>query len=75
MHSHVHLFADIIRKGATRTYNTKPSEKAHSPIKVHYQLMTNFKNIVGQVSVIRYFCVLFVAYSHLDRFSSSMKMM
>jgi hypothetical protein len=49
MHSHVHLFADILRKGVSRIYNTKPNEKAHSPLKSFYQLMTNFKHVAEQV--------------------------
>jgi len=51
MHSHVHMFSDISRKGVTRIYNTKPNEKAHSPLKDFYQVMTNFKNFAGQVKL------------------------
>lgn len=51
MHTHTHVFDDIIRKGATRTYNTKPNEKAHVPLKAFYQLMSNFKDFANQVIV------------------------
>jgi uncharacterized membrane protein len=74
MHSHVHLFADIIRKGVTRIYNTKPNEKAHSPLKDFYQAMTNFKNFIEQVTqmlisiVLRYTTqILFVLDSQVER--------
>jgi len=43
-HTHKHVFADILRKGVTRVYNTKPNEKAHSPLKDFYELMSNFKD-------------------------------
>ena len=49
IHTHKHLFEDIIDKGATRNYNTKPSEKLHGPIKYAYLLRTNKKNIASQV--------------------------
>lgn len=50
-HTHQHLFQDIVRKGATRNYNTKPSEKANGPLKKYYQRHTNFKNVAKQVRV------------------------
>ncbi|KAF8896734.1 hypothetical protein CPB84DRAFT_1681981 [Gymnopilus junonius] len=48
-HSHKHVFNDIMRKGVTRNFSTKPNEKAHSPLKDFYQLMTNFKNFGVQI--------------------------
>jgi len=32
MHLRVHLFDDIVSKGATRNFSTKPNEKMHGPI-------------------------------------------
>ena len=46
----MHLFDDIKAKGVTRNFNTKPNEKMHGPLKESYQLRTNFKNVVDQVS-------------------------
>lgn len=54
MHSHKHLIANILQKGVTRIYNTKPNEKAHSPLKSFYQRMTNFKDITEQVSLVKH---------------------
>ncbi|KAF8956124.1 hypothetical protein BDZ97DRAFT_1907300 [Flammula alnicola] len=48
-HTHQHIFRDILNKGATRNYNTKPSEKANGPLKKYYQRHTNFKNVASQV--------------------------
>jgi len=44
------MFQDIRNKGATRNYNTKPSEKANGPLKKYYQRHTNFKDVAKQVS-------------------------
>lgn len=44
-----HLFADIVNKGVTRNYNTKPNEQMHGSLKWSYLLRTNFKNIAAQV--------------------------
>jgi hypothetical protein len=38
-----------MKKGATRNYNTKPSEKANGPLKKYYRNHTNFKNVAPQV--------------------------
>ena len=54
IHTHKHLFEDIIDKGATCNYNTKPSEKLHGPIKYAYLLQTNKKNIASQVFLFIY---------------------
>jgi len=47
-HTHQHVFRDILQKGVTRNYNTKPSEKANGPLKKYYA-RTNFKNVAPQV--------------------------
>jgi hypothetical protein len=44
-HTHQHLFRDIMMKGVTRNYNTKPGEKMNGPLKKFYQNHTNFKNV------------------------------
>ncbi|KAG1905761.1 uncharacterized protein F5891DRAFT_1125792 [Suillus fuscotomentosus] len=33
-HSNVHVFDDILAKGATRNYNTKPNERMHGPLRI-----------------------------------------
>ncbi|TFK17579.1 hypothetical protein FA15DRAFT_661341 [Coprinopsis marcescibilis] len=43
-HTHCHMVRDILLKGATRNYNTKPNESMHRLLKSFYQHMTNFKN-------------------------------
>ena len=43
------MFEDILNKGATRNYNTKPNEKANGPLKKYYK-HTNFKKVASQVS-------------------------
>ena len=48
-HTHEHMFDDIRNKGATRNYNTKPSEKANGPLKKYYQRHTNFKDVAKRV--------------------------
>ncbi|KAF4583960.1 hypothetical protein EYR40_002458 [Pleurotus pulmonarius] len=47
-HLYVHLFDDIVAKGVTRNYNTKPSEQMHYGIRKTY-FTTNFKNIAPQI--------------------------
>lgn len=49
MHLPTHLFDDIVAKGATRNFNTKPNEKLHGPLKTIYRERTNFKNVAEQV--------------------------
>ncbi|KAF8871312.1 hypothetical protein CPB84DRAFT_1903942 [Gymnopilus junonius] len=39
----------FIKAHITRNFSTKPNEKAHSPLKDFYQLMTNFKNFGVQI--------------------------
>ncbi|KAH9486000.1 hypothetical protein JR316_0000063 [Psilocybe cubensis] len=48
-HTHQHIFDDILNKGVTRNYNTKPYEKANGPLKKFYQNHTNFKNVAPQI--------------------------
>ncbi|KAG6377902.1 hypothetical protein JVT61DRAFT_14691 [Boletus reticuloceps] len=48
MHLNSHVFDDIILKGATRNFNTKPNESMHRPLKQHYR-QTNFKNTAEQL--------------------------
>ncbi len=50
MHSHVHVFSDIIAKGATINYDTKPNEGMHCAPKDTYKLISNgkeFEDLVG----------------------------
>jgi hypothetical protein len=45
----LHLFDDIIAKGVTRNYNTKPYKKLHGPFKWHYVSETNNRDVDEQV--------------------------
>ncbi|KAL1745630.1 hypothetical protein HDZ31DRAFT_35978 [Schizophyllum fasciatum] len=45
MHLLVHVFDDIVAKGATLNYSTKPFEKLHGPLRKIYLNQTNFKDI------------------------------
>ncbi|KAF9480048.1 hypothetical protein BDN70DRAFT_878082 [Pholiota conissans] len=47
-HTHQHMFRDIEYKGATRNYNTKPSERANGPLKKYYQ-RTNHRDVAPQI--------------------------
>ncbi|KAK0459445.1 hypothetical protein IW261DRAFT_1429700 [Armillaria novae-zelandiae] len=38
VHSHKHMVDDILKKGVTLNYNTKPNENMHGPLKDTYQL-------------------------------------
>ncbi|KAG6896264.1 hypothetical protein C0992_009421 [Termitomyces sp. T32_za158] len=49
LHLRKHLFSDIIRKGASRNYSTKPNEKMHGPIKHSYLRRSNFKDYTKQI--------------------------
>ena len=51
MHLNTHIFEDIVQKGVTRNYNTKPNESMHRSLKDNYHNRTNFKNVVDQVGV------------------------
>ena len=48
IHSQQHLFDDIVAKGATRNFNTKPNESLNRPLKKKY-LRSNFKDVAEQV--------------------------
>jgi len=52
IHSQQHLFDDIVAKGATRNYNTKPNESLNRPLKGIYVNQTNFRDVAEQVSLI-----------------------
>jgi hypothetical protein len=43
IHTHVHTFPDIMAKGVTVNYDTKPSEGTHGKPKATYKLMSNGK--------------------------------
>ncbi|KAK0437439.1 uncharacterized protein EV420DRAFT_1669760 [Desarmillaria tabescens] len=49
VHSHQHVVDDILQKGVTLNYNTKPNEKMHGPLKDAYQLF--YVSIRGQIDL------------------------
>ncbi|PBK93072.1 hypothetical protein ARMGADRAFT_1030502 [Armillaria gallica] len=49
VHTQQHLFDDIIAKGVTKNYNTKPNECMHGPLKKTYQTQTSFKDVAEQI--------------------------
>ena len=49
IHLQTHAFEDVIAKGATRNYNTKPNEKLHGPLRDIYHERTNFRDVAKQV--------------------------
>ncbi|KAF7431160.1 hypothetical protein PC9H_006880 [Pleurotus ostreatus] len=63
-HLYVHLFDDIVAKGVTRNYNTKPSEQMHHGIQKTY-FTTNFKDIAPQI-LGKIHCVLVAEYMWQD---------
>ncbi|KAG2128339.1 uncharacterized protein EDB93DRAFT_1096048, partial [Suillus bovinus] len=44
-----HIFDDILAKGVTRNYSTKPNEKMHGSLRKIYLQCTNFKNVASQI--------------------------
>jgi hypothetical protein len=66
LHALVHSFDDIVAKGVTRNYNTKPNEKLHSPLKKAY-MRTNFKDVAAQVSCLHCYVSVFVLMSQHNR--------
>ncbi|KIJ60717.1 hypothetical protein HYDPIDRAFT_177273 [Hydnomerulius pinastri MD-312] len=56
VHTHKHAFKDIMEKGTSRNYNTKPNEKMHGPLKKAYMLRTNFKNVSDQILNVDHLC-------------------
>ncbi|KAF9538336.1 hypothetical protein CPC08DRAFT_794394, partial [Agrocybe pediades] len=55
-HTHQHMISDIVNKGVTRNYNTKPNEKLNGHLKKFYQNHTNFKNVASQARSIVSLC-------------------
>ncbi|KAH9901641.1 hypothetical protein C8Q73DRAFT_636091 [Cubamyces lactineus] len=53
-HTHQHLVYDIVEKGVSKNFNTKPFEKMHGVIKGIYQDQTNFKNVEAQIARIEH---------------------
>ena len=49
MHTHVHTFPDIMAKGVTVNYDTKPNEGTHGGPKDTYKLMSNGKEYEDMV--------------------------
>lgn len=49
MHLQLHAYEDILAKGATHNYNTKPNEKLHRPLRDIYHERTNFRDVARQV--------------------------
>ncbi|KAG2142230.1 uncharacterized protein EDB93DRAFT_1241592 [Suillus bovinus] len=45
-----HAFNDILAKGVTRNYSTKPNEKKHGTLQKIYLQCTNFKNVASQTN-------------------------
>ncbi|THU90821.1 hypothetical protein K435DRAFT_675329, partial [Dendrothele bispora CBS 962.96] len=67
MHYHVHLFDDIMAKGVSQVFSTKPNEKMHGPLRKIYHHRTNFKNIADQILRIQHqFMVATVIRAGLD---------
>ncbi|KAG1878857.1 hypothetical protein F4604DRAFT_2000136 [Suillus subluteus] len=48
-HMITHIFDDILAKGATCNYNTKPNEKMHGTLQKIYLQWTNFKDVAPQI--------------------------
>jgi len=49
IHLQQHLFDDIVAKGATRNYSSKPNEGLNRPLKNKYT-RTNFRDVAEQVN-------------------------
>ena len=50
IHSQQHIFDDIVAKGATQNFNTKPNESLNRPLKLIYINFTNFREVAQQVN-------------------------
>ncbi|KAG1908652.1 uncharacterized protein F5891DRAFT_1124360 [Suillus fuscotomentosus] len=48
-HMIMHIFDDILAKGVTHNYNTKPNEKMHGGLRKIYLRRTNFKDVAPQI--------------------------
>ncbi|KAH9850401.1 hypothetical protein C2E23DRAFT_735177 [Lenzites betulinus] len=69
MHTHQHLIQDVLSKGITKNYNTKPFEKMHGHIKSIYADQTNFKNIEDQITRIQHHTsIAGIIQGHLDAY-------
>ncbi|KAG1756155.1 hypothetical protein EDD22DRAFT_981579 [Suillus occidentalis] len=66
-HLLTHLFDDIIAKGVTRNYNTKPNEKMHGPLRAIYHRQTNFKDVAPQV------CTTRLLYAYTDNLKATIE--
>ncbi|KAH9888565.1 hypothetical protein C8Q73DRAFT_776637 [Cubamyces lactineus] len=53
-HTHQHIVDDVMEKGVTKNFNTKPFEKMHGIIKGIYQDQTNFKDVEAQIARIEH---------------------
>ena len=51
MHSHVHVFSDIMAKGVTINYDTKPNEGTHGAPKASYKFLSNGKEFEDLVRI------------------------
>ncbi|KIM89815.1 hypothetical protein PILCRDRAFT_2102 [Piloderma croceum F 1598] len=49
LHWHKHAFEDILAKGPTRHYSTKPNEKCHGPLRESYLWHTNKHDVGKQI--------------------------
>jgi hypothetical protein len=56
LHWHKHAFEDILAKGPTRHYSTKPNEKCHGPLRESYLWHTNKRDVGEQVTL--FWCFL-----------------
>ncbi|KAF7789434.1 hypothetical protein EIP86_000378 [Pleurotus ostreatoroseus] len=76
LHYQQHSYEDILAKGASRNYNTKPFEKRHRPLKKTYQLQTNFKDVANQILRIDHYlftaCSLRAKLDALDEYNAEL---
>ncbi|EIW74668.1 hypothetical protein CONPUDRAFT_67069, partial [Coniophora puteana RWD-64-598 SS2] len=68
-HSNHHAIRDILAKGVTSVYNTKPNESMHRSLRESYKYRTNFKEIALQVLRIElWLLVLVIVREHITAF-------
>ncbi|KAJ2911662.1 hypothetical protein MD484_g8754, partial [Candolleomyces efflorescens] len=58
LHTHMHMVRDILGKGATKNFNTKPNEAMHKVLKMFYLFMTNFRDIDEQIVTFEHWCYI-----------------
>ncbi|KAF6755045.1 hypothetical protein DFP72DRAFT_1123733 [Ephemerocybe angulata] len=58
LHTHMHMVADILGKGATRNFNTKPNEAMHRFLKLFYLFMSNFRDVDKQYVKFEHRCYI-----------------